>query len=59
ALRFYRSFNVTVTGLTIQNSPQVTPQFDSCIGVMVHDMSFSSPGDSPTWMESTCKILKL
>ncbi|KAK1551824.1 hypothetical protein Q3G72_005377 [Acer saccharum] len=47
ALRFYGSFNVTVTGITIQNSPQCHLKFDNCIGVMVHDISVSSPGDSP------------
>ncbi|KAK1580991.1 hypothetical protein Q3G72_002048 [Acer saccharum] len=47
ALRFYRSFNVTVTGITIQNSPQCHLKFDNCIGVMVLDISISSPGDSP------------
>ncbi|XP_030449383.1 polygalacturonase At1g48100 [Syzygium oleosum] len=47
ALRFYGSFNVTVTGITIQNSPQCHLKFDNCMGVLVHDMSISSPGDSP------------
>lgn len=47
ALRFYGSFNVTVTGITIQNSPQCHLKFDNCMGVVVHDMSVSSPGDSP------------
>ncbi|KAK8613823.1 hypothetical protein V6N13_101579 [Hibiscus sabdariffa] len=47
ALRFYGSFNVTVTGITIRNSPQCHLKFDNCIGVVVHDMSISSPGDSP------------
>ena len=47
ALRFYGSFNVTVTGITIQNSPQCHLKFDNCMGVSVHDMSVSSPGDSP------------
>lgn len=46
ALRFYGSFNVTVTGITIQNSPQCHLKFDNCVGVLVHDMSVSSPGDS-------------
>ncbi|XP_057950184.1 polygalacturonase At1g48100 [Malania oleifera] len=46
ALRFYGSFNVTVTGITIQNSPQCHLKFDNCIGVMVFQMSVSSPGDS-------------
>ncbi|XWS69023.1 hypothetical protein CRYUN_Cryun04dG0144000 [Craigia yunnanensis] len=47
ALRFYGSFNVTVTGITIQNSPQFHLKFDNCMGVVVHDMTVSSPGDSP------------
>ncbi|TYK15613.1 polygalacturonase [Cucumis melo var. makuwa] len=46
ALRFYGSFNVTVTGITIQNSPQCHLKFDNCIGVLVHDFNVSSPGDS-------------
>ncbi|XP_022151047.1 polygalacturonase At1g48100-like [Momordica charantia] len=46
ALRFYGSFNVTVTGITIQNSPQCHLKFDNCIGVLVHDFRVSSPGDS-------------
>ncbi|EXB82577.1 Polygalacturonase [Morus notabilis] len=46
ALRFYGSFNVTVTGITIRNSPQCHLKFDNCVGVLVHDMSVSSPGDS-------------
>ncbi|CAK9182756.1 unnamed protein product [Ilex paraguariensis] len=47
ALRFYGSFNVTVTGITIQNSQQCHLKFDNCIGVLVFNMSISSPGDSP------------
>uniref|UniRef100_A0A0R0F9B3 Polygalacturonase n=1 Tax=Glycine max TaxID=3847 RepID=A0A0R0F9B3_SOYBN len=47
ALRFYGSFNPTVTGITIQNSPQCHLKFDNCNGVMVHDVTISSPGDSP------------
>ncbi|KAA8533157.1 hypothetical protein F0562_033310 [Nyssa sinensis] len=47
ALRFYGSFNVTVTGITIQNSPQCHLKFDNCVGVSVYNMSVSSPGDSP------------
>ncbi|KAL5552865.1 hypothetical protein UlMin_040266 [Ulmus minor] len=46
ALRFYGSFNVTVTGIKIQNSPQCHLKFDNCVGVLVHDMSVNSPGDS-------------
>ncbi|CAA3031723.1 polygalacturonase At1g48100-like [Olea europaea subsp. europaea] len=47
ALRFYGSFNVTVTGINIQNSPQCHLKFDNCVGVLVYDFSVSSPGDSP------------
>lgn len=36
-----------VTGITIQNSPQCHLKFDDCVGVSVHDMVVSSPGDSP------------
>ncbi|PIN09766.1 Polygalacturonase [Handroanthus impetiginosus] len=47
ALRFYGSYNVTVTGIKIQNSPQCHLKFDNCIGVSVYDFTVSSPGDSP------------
>ncbi|KAK4263189.1 hypothetical protein QN277_028641 [Acacia crassicarpa] len=47
ALRFYGSVNPTVTGITIQNSQQCHLKFDSCNGVLVHDLTISSPGDSP------------
>nr|GMD98798.1 polygalacturonase At1g48100-like [Ipomoea batatas] len=47
ALRFYGSFNVTVTGITIQNSPQCHLKFDNCVGVYVYNFTASSPGDSP------------
>ncbi|XAR48076.1 Polygalacturonase [Bertholletia excelsa] len=47
ALRFYGSFNATVTGITIQNSPQCHLKFDNCFGVSVFNINVSSPGDSP------------
>ncbi|XP_062180882.1 polygalacturonase At1g48100-like isoform X1 [Phragmites australis] len=47
ALRFYGSSNVTVTGITIVNSSQCHLKFDSCEGVMVHDLTISSPENSP------------
>ncbi|KAF2292762.1 hypothetical protein GH714_028165 [Hevea brasiliensis] len=47
ALRFYGSIDTTVTGITIQNSPQCHLKFDNCMGVVVHDINISSPGDSP------------
>lgn len=36
-----------MTGITIQNSPQCHLKFDNCNGVLVHDVTISSPGDSP------------
>ncbi|XAR65078.1 Polygalacturonase [Bertholletia excelsa] len=47
ALRFYGSFNASVMGITIQNSPQCHLKFDNCIGVTVFNINISSPGDSP------------
>ncbi|KAL6139590.1 hypothetical protein ACLB2K_057894 [Fragaria x ananassa] len=47
ALRFYGSNGVTVTGITIQNSPQAHLKFDSCTNVQVSAVTVSSPGDSP------------
>uniref|UniRef100_A0A0E0MZR3 Polygalacturonase n=1 Tax=Oryza rufipogon TaxID=4529 RepID=A0A0E0MZR3_ORYRU len=46
ALRFYGSFNVVVAGITIVNSSQCHLKFDSCQGVMVHDVTISSPENS-------------
>lgn len=46
ALRFYGSRNVTVTGITIQNSPQCHLKFDNCEAVQVFNMTISSPGSS-------------
>ncbi|MFS8003382.1 putative endo-polygalacturonase [Helianthus anomalus] len=47
AIRFYGSFDVTVTGITIQNSPQCHLKFDNCVGVSVYNFHVSSPADSP------------
>ncbi|KAI5020546.1 hypothetical protein ZWY2020_045434 [Hordeum vulgare] len=47
ALRFYGSTNVRVTGISIVNSPQCHLKFDSCQGVMVHNLTISSPETSP------------
>ncbi|CAL8141889.1 unnamed protein product [Prunus armeniaca] len=47
ALRFYGSDGVSVTGITLQNSPQAHLKFDACTNVQVSDISISSPGDSP------------
>ncbi|XP_064949761.1 polygalacturonase At1g48100-like isoform X1 [Musa acuminata AAA Group] len=46
ALRFYGSYNVTVTGITIQNSPQCHLKFDNCEAVQVFNMTINSPGSS-------------
>lgn len=47
ALRFYGSIGATVTGITIQNSPQCHLKFDSCTSVEVSSVTISSPLDSP------------
>uniref|UniRef100_A0A7N0U3I5 Polygalacturonase n=1 Tax=Kalanchoe fedtschenkoi TaxID=63787 RepID=A0A7N0U3I5_KALFE len=47
ALRFYGSTNVTVSGITIQNSPQTHLKFDNCSSVEVFNLDIASPGDSP------------
>ncbi|KAJ6962467.1 hypothetical protein NC652_001203 [Populus alba x Populus x berolinensis] len=45
-LRFYGSFNATITGTTIQNSPQCDLKFDNNpVGVAVH--APPPPEDSP------------
>ncbi|KDP46434.1 hypothetical protein JCGZ_10274 [Jatropha curcas] len=46
-LRFYGSTGVTVTGITIQNSPQTHLKFDDCTTVQVSDFTTASPEDSP------------
>ncbi|CAK9169932.1 unnamed protein product, partial [Ilex paraguariensis] len=47
AIRFYGSSDVTVTGITIQNSPQTHLKFDDCTAVQVFGMTVLSPSDSP------------
>lgn len=47
ALRFYGSYNVKVTGIRIQNSPQCHLKFDNCEMLEVSNITLSSPGDSP------------
>ncbi|XP_031382582.1 polygalacturonase At1g48100 [Punica granatum] len=47
AVRFYGSSDVTVTGITIQNSQQTHLKFDACTNVQVSGITISSPGDSP------------
>lgn len=46
ALRFYGSSDVTVKGITIQNSPQCHLKFDNCQAVEVYNITISSPGNS-------------
>ncbi|KAJ4973370.1 hypothetical protein NE237_006544 [Protea cynaroides] len=46
ALRFYGSFEATITGITIQNSPQCHLKLDNCVGVDIFNMSISSPSNS-------------
>lgn len=38
---------MTVTGITIQNSPQTHLKFDDCTNVQVSGVSILSPGNSP------------
>ncbi|GLJ05360.1 hypothetical protein SUGI_0016820 [Cryptomeria japonica] len=47
ALRFYGSYDVSVQGITIQNSPQCHLKFDSCTFVTVANVTISSPANSP------------
>ncbi|KAH9327031.1 hypothetical protein KI387_007209, partial [Taxus chinensis] len=47
ALRFYGSYDVSVQGITIQNSPQTHLKFDSCTSVKVFGVKISSPANSP------------
>ncbi|KAM0026986.1 putative endo-polygalacturonase [Helianthus debilis subsp. tardiflorus] len=47
AVMFVGGSKITVTGITIQNSPKFHLTFDTCDGVLVHHISISSPGDSP------------
>ncbi|KAG6521310.1 hypothetical protein ZIOFF_018425 [Zingiber officinale] len=46
ALRFYGSYNVSVTGITIQNSQQCHLKFDNCKAVQVYNIMIASPGNS-------------
>ncbi|KAL6623261.1 hypothetical protein ACP70R_033140 [Stipagrostis hirtigluma subsp. patula] len=47
AVRVFQGANVTVTGITIRNSPQFHITFDTCRAVEVRGVNISSPGDSP------------
>ncbi|KAL0004287.1 hypothetical protein SO802_011848 [Lithocarpus litseifolius] len=46
ALRFYSSYDVTVSNIKIINSPQCHLKFDSSKGVKVDNITISSPEDS-------------
>ncbi|KAJ8775294.1 hypothetical protein K2173_020298 [Erythroxylum novogranatense] len=46
-LRFYGCTGVTVTGITIRNSPQTHLKFDDCTNVEVSDFMAASPDTSP------------
>ncbi|XP_050276598.1 polygalacturonase At1g48100 [Quercus robur] len=46
ALRFYSSYDVTVSDIKIINSPQCHLKFDSSKGVKVNNITISSPEDS-------------
>ncbi|KAK9751066.1 hypothetical protein RND81_02G239000 [Saponaria officinalis] len=47
ALRFYASNSIIVRDITIKNSPLCHLKFDNSIGVTVHNVTISSPEDSP------------
>ncbi|KAK9147111.1 hypothetical protein Sjap_007014 [Stephania japonica] len=46
-IRFFMSSNLVVRGIKIQNSPQFHMKFDACEGVLIEDLSISSPALSP------------
>ncbi|KDP27979.1 hypothetical protein JCGZ_19059 [Jatropha curcas] len=46
-IRFFMSSNLEVSGLRIQNSPQFHMKFDGCEGVLINQLSISSPKLSP------------
>ncbi|KAJ6350716.1 hypothetical protein OIU78_006784 [Salix suchowensis] len=46
-IRFFMSSNLAVSGLRIQNSPQIHMKFDGCEGVLIEKLSISSPKLSP------------
>ncbi|KAL3641395.1 hypothetical protein CASFOL_016363 [Castilleja foliolosa] len=46
-IRFFMSSNLEVSGLRIQNSPQFHMKFDGCQGVLINQLSISSPKLSP------------
>ncbi|XP_050215455.1 polygalacturonase At1g48100 [Mercurialis annua] len=46
-IRFFMSSNLVVSGLSIENSPQFHMKFDGCEGVLIEQLSISSPKLSP------------
>ncbi|XP_043726193.1 polygalacturonase At1g48100-like [Telopea speciosissima] len=46
-IRFFLSSNLMVNTLRIQNSPQFHMKFDGCEGVLIEQLSISSPALSP------------
>ncbi|CAL9153717.1 polygalacturonase At1g48100-like [Musa acuminata AAA Group] len=46
-IRFFMSYNLTVRGLRVENSPQFHVKFDGCEGVHIEDLSIRSPALSP------------
>ncbi|TYG55535.1 hypothetical protein ES288_D09G281400v1 [Gossypium darwinii] len=46
-IRFFMSSNIVVSGLRIQNSPQFHMKFDGCEGVLIEELSISTPKLSP------------
>lgn len=47
ALRFYESYNVTIVGINIINSPLCHLKFDNSKGVKVKNVTISAPENSP------------
>ncbi|KAL8550522.1 hypothetical protein ACS0TY_009084 [Phlomoides rotata] len=47
ALRFYKSYNITVFGIKIINSPLCHLKFDNSRGVKVKNVTISAPENSP------------
>ncbi|PON64873.1 Glycoside hydrolase [Parasponia andersonii] len=46
-IRFFMSSNLVVKGLSIKNSPMFHMKFDGCEGVLIDELSISSPKLSP------------
>ncbi|PHU17381.1 Polygalacturonase [Capsicum chinense] len=46
-IRFFMSSNLVVRGLRLQNSPMFHMKFDGCEGVLIDELSISSPKLSP------------